>query len=146
MVFRKLSIFSILVSLFLSLTASGTERLNITKARMEKIGEKIAHYHISHGELPKAESIDELASILVDSTQPTLPLRDGWGRKFHFTTRTSGAKSNSEIPDEYWIGSTGYSDQFDGFLKYILKTDTHSDNIVFHNGAFVNAPMLIKQK
>lgn len=142
MVFRKLSIFSILISLFLGLTASGTERLNITRSRMEQIGEKIADYQIDHGTLPPVQSIDELAAVLEATDPAQLPLRDGWGRKFHFITRRSGSSKNGNTADEYWLGSTGTSDQFDGFLKYILKTDTDSENIIFHNGSFVNSPLL----
>jgi hypothetical protein len=140
MAFRRFSIFSILVSLFLSLTASGTERMNITKERMEKIGDKIANYSVVHGQMPQARSIDELAALLDSTKKSTFPLRDGWGRKFHFTSRKSGASKNSQLPDEYWLGSTGYSGQFDGFLKYILKTDSESENIIYSNGSFVNLP------
>ncbi len=129
---KRFSIFSVFLGLFLAMTASDADRLNITLERMKTISQAIEKYLETRGELPPAQSIEELAGHLATEIKLTAPLRDGWGRKFHYISRGQAG--------EYWLGSNGSGQSFDGFLKYILKTGTSDTNIILANGSFINLP------
>jgi hypothetical protein len=139
MKFKRFSFFTILVGLFLSLTMSHSDRLATTKNSMKNIGDAIDMYYEKNGKVPEANSIHQLKNSLVPGYIKECPSKDAWGRDLFYFTRSSGDARKGDR-GEYWLGSGGSNDRFNGFLCHMLKVNSNNQNIVFSNGSFISLP------
>jgi hypothetical protein len=86
-----------------------------TRNDLQTLGLALSAYFAEHAMYPKAESIGNVASILVPKYAPTIPQQDAWGRPFSYEVSADG--------QHYRVVSSGA----DGKLA-------SSDDIVFSDG------------
>lgn len=115
----------------MGVSLTDAEKHNVTKDRMVEISCAIEDYLIETGCLPNAADVWELGGLLGKRLKG-VKLSDAWGKPFHYSVRNSCADNG-----EYWLGSGAAQDNFDGLLKYILKTGTNERDLIVHNGSFI---------
>lgn len=133
---KKIALFSLIFSFMFASIGSAEEKLKTTKMEMVKIGEAIESYIIDNGKAPEVGEIKELASLLDTRCIEDFPTRDSWGRNFHYTSANITQKNGDVLP-QYWLASSGENSNFEGFLKYILKTGREEGEVIYSNGEFV---------
>jgi len=137
---KKLSIFLILLDMFLLLFVSSQSKLNSTINQIKHIGLAVERYIDDNGHAPEVTNIEALAKTLSPGYLGTCPQQDGWGKEIYYCTQP-GIPGSERKHNQYWIGSGAGGPEFGGFLKYILRTDQSGEDIVFSNGEFISKPM-----
>ncbi len=130
---RVYLLMTIFLTFLMGVSLTEGEKHTVTRDRMDAIGSAIESYLIETGCLPNAADILELGGVLGDKLKG-VPLTDAWGKKFHYSVRNAGNDSG-----EYWLGSGAGQDDFEGLLKYMLKTGVNERDIVIHNGVFLES-------
>ena len=118
-------------------SAGAADKLAVTMEQIESIGSAVEAYTADHDKVPKIFSIKELARLLEPRYIDRCPLKDAWGNKFHYAAR-SVQTGKGQRYSEYWLGSSGASGEFEGFLKHMTNTASNENtgNIIYTNGEF----------
>lgn len=97
----------------------------------KRIGMAIESYMYDAGKPPEANSIEELAEILMPHlTVRTCPTKDMWGNPYIY--KIEG--------DTYWLASSGSDGKFDGFNQTGQYDKDDTKDIIWSNGAFTYKP------
>jgi type II secretory pathway pseudopilin PulG len=136
---KKITILSLLLGIiFASYGSEGAaDKLTVTMKQIESIGSAVEAYTADHDKVPEVFSIKELARLLEPRYIDRCPLTDSWGNKFHYAARNVQTGKGQKY-SEYWIGSSGASGEFGGFLKHMTNTASNDNtgNIIYTNGEF----------
>jgi hypothetical protein len=136
---KKITLLPLLLGiLFSSYGPDGAaDKLIVTMKQIESIGSAVEAYTADHDKVPEVFSIKELARLLEPRYIDRCPLSDAWGNKFHYAARSVQTRKGQKY-SEYWIGSSGDSGEFGGFLKHMTNTASNENtgDIIYTNGEF----------
>ncbi|MCP5108172.1 MAG: hypothetical protein GY950_32595, partial [bacterium] len=120
------------------LTAVQKGKQKATMGDMKTIGLAIDSYMTDHNKAPEGKTLLEIKDKLQPFYIKTLPLKDAWGKDFHYSHGTTDNKVY------YAIGSGGKNGVFKGWDRtevYIVTTMKGFDkDIIFSNGKFTFGP------
>jgi type II secretory pathway pseudopilin PulG len=118
-------------------SAGAAEKLATTREQIQLIGSAVEAYTADHDKVPEVFSIKGLATLLEPRYINHCPLNDAWGNKLHYAARNVQTGKGQKY-SEYWIGSSGASGEFEGFLKHMTNTasNDNTNNIIYSNGEF----------
>ena len=116
--------------------------LRATMGDMNTVGRALKHYIEDYNQAPRANSIEELRTILQPFYIKTLPLADAWENEILY-------KVDPKDPKKYWIGSPGSDGKFQGFDQkgtWKFEEREKGQDIILTNGDFTYKPDLEEKK
>jgi general secretion pathway protein G len=121
------------------LTAQQRARQKRTMADMRSIGTAIEAYATQHDQYPRANSIAELAPLLVPAYAQVVPWKDGWGHDLRYQ-----CWPEEDACSHYALGSPGKDgawehDSVDDYVPDTATTNFDAD-IIWIDGNFVQYP------
>lgn len=136
---KKITILPLLLGIIFAAYGSTTaeDKLAVTIEQIESIGSAVEAYTADHDKVPEVFSVKELANLLEPRYLDHCPLNDAWGNKLQYAARNIQTR-NGQRHSEYWIGSSGDSGEFKGFLTHMTNTASseNTSNIIYSNGEF----------
>lgn len=107
-------------------------RQKATMGDMRTISRALETYNIDYGFYPaNGLDIEELRDTLVPFSSSAIPIHDGWGHPFMYTTDTR---------DNYTIESYGKDGIDNDNISYDTRFEYNRD-IIIHNGIFTARPV-----
>jgi len=109
-----------------------------TMRDMNTIGIAIQAYAADHNSYPQVQTLDELTKQLVPAYIPEMRQKDGW--RFPLRYEVDG----QTLSGNYYLGSSGAGGTWEKsrLADYApRRTESMSDDIIFHNGQFIASPM-----
>lgn len=122
---------AIIIPLFPNMTDSSKQ--SNTVANLRSIASAMSIYHMDNNMYPVANDVNALKSVLEPTYMTSMPVEDGWGKKFYVVSKK----------DTYVIGSGGKN--WDGKdpieSNPIGPTSSYESDLIIIDGEFVQYPI-----